>query len=252
MNLVSNAVEAMPDGGRVTISIANASLPAPLPGFQQWRPGSYLRLSVADTGIGIHVTDIHRIFEPFYTKKVMGRSGTGLGMAVVWGTIEDHKGHITVRSQEGQGTVFEVFLPVDVAAEPPKPARTPRPLAMGAAQTILVVDDSADQREFAAAILKRLGYRPESVESGEAAVAFLRERTVDLVIIDMLMPPGMDGLDTYREIIRIHPGQKAIIASGFSESTRVREARKLGVSSYVRKPYTLSEISDALQSALTA
>jgi len=251
MNLVSNAVEAMPDGGRVTISIAKASLPAPLPGFHQWRPGPYLCLSVSDTGIGIRASDIHRIFEPFYTKKVMGRSGTGLGMAVVWGTIEDHQGHISVRSQEGQGTVFEVYLPADIAVVPPKPDRPPQPLTMGTGQTILVVDDSADQRKFAEAILERLGYRPESVSSGEAAVALLSERTVDVVIIDMLMPPGMDGLDTYRAIIRIHPGQKAIIASGYSESTRVREARKLGVSCYVRKPYTLSEISDALQSTLT-
>ncbi len=252
MNLVSNAVEAMPDGGRVTIAISNTTLSEPLPGFQRWRPGPYLCLSVRDSGIGIKEGDVHRIFEPFYTKKVMGRSGTGLGMAVVWGTIEDHQGHIAVQSKEGEGTTFRIYFPVDTSEAPLKQARTSLRLTMGNGQSILVVDDSVEQQKFAAAILERLGYRPACVGSGEEAVAWLRERSVDIVILDMIMPPGMDGLDTYREIIRIRPHQKAIIASGFSESTRVQEARALGVASYVRKPYTLVEISDAVNLALKA
>jgi DNA-binding NtrC family response regulator len=104
---------------------------------------------------------------------------------------------------------------------------------------------------LATQILRRLGYRPETADSGEKVVVIITERSFDLVILDMLMPPGMDGLDTYSEIVRIRPDQKAIIASGFSESKRVREARTLGVNAYVRKPYTLSQISEAVRTALT-
>ncbi|PID41058.1 MAG: hypothetical protein CR984_00030 [Proteobacteria bacterium] len=250
MNLISNAAEAIPDGGHVSICVTGLSAINPLPGFSKWRQGPYVRLTVSDTGVGIPDADIHRIFEPFYTKKVMGRSGTGLGMAVIWGTIEDHEGHIIVRSKEGLGTTFEIYLPAREGTAFRQPAAVARQPVMGEGQSVLVVDDSEDQRTLAREILLRLGYRPEVAASGEAAIDLVKVRSFDLIILDMIMPPGMDGLDTYQEIIRFRPGLKTIIASGFSESKRVREARELGVSAYVRKPYTVTQISDAIRSAL--
>ncbi len=252
MNLISNAAEAMPDGGQLDVCVTGLSSMPPLPGFQKWREGPYVQLTVSDTGIGIPEEDIHRIFEPFYTKKVMGRSGTGLGMAVIWGTIEDHSGHITVHSKEGVGTTFDIYLPANEKTEAWQPATVAQKPIMGDGQLVLVVDDSEDQRTLASEILLHLGYHVEVAASGEAAIDLIKTHEFDLIILDMIMPPGMDGLDTYREIIRFRPDLKTIIASGFSESKRVREARELGVRAYVRKPYTITQISNAIQSVLGA
>lgn len=250
MNLVTNAFEAMPDGGRIDVSTRNCYVDHPRQGFETVPEGEYVRLRVADTGIGIAGSDLERIFEPFYTKKRMGRSGTGLGMAVVWGTVKDHGAYIDARSIERQGTVFDLYFPVtrkDVAqAEDALPIERYR----GAGETVLVVDDIQEQRDLAAGMLQRLGYRVEAVAGGREAVAFVRRQAVDVLVLDMIMEPEMDGLDTYREILAVAPGQKAIIASGFSESQRVLEAQRLGAGRYIRKPYRLEEIGMALREAL--
>lgn len=113
---------------------------------------------------------------------------------------------------------------------------------MGRGETILVVDDIKEQREIASRILKKLGYSVATASSGEEAVDYMSDNSADLLVLDMIMDPGIDGLDTYREILALHPGQKAIIASGFSETARVKEAQKLGASKYIKKPYTLEKI----------
>ena len=120
----------------------------------------------------------------------------------------------------------------------------------GQGQFILVVDDIAEQREIAAKILIHLGYRTVSVENGDEAVRFIRDNAVDLMILDMIMPPGMDGLDTYRQVLSIRPGTRAIIASGFSETKRVQEAQEIGGCLYVRKPYTIRKIAAVVKQAL--
>ncbi|MCP4694319.1 MAG: response regulator, partial [Desulfobacterales bacterium] len=168
-----------------------------------------------------------KIFEPFYTKKAMGRSGTGLGMAVVWGTVKDHGGHIELESREGEGAVFTIYFPA-TRAETPSRMRPSPTLAeyQGRGESILVVDDVPEQREIAARMLKRLGYAIAVAASGEEAAAYLKEHHADLLILDMIMDPGIDGLETYQRIIEFRPGQKAIIASGFSETERVKEAER--------------------------
>jgi CheY-like chemotaxis protein len=250
MNLVSNAAEAVSENGTVTIATENRYIDQPIRGYDDVAVGDYVVLRVSDTGVGISEQDVERIFEPFYTKKVMGRSGTGLGMAVVWGTVKDHNGYVDVKSRQGVGTTISVFLPVsaEVAAGAESVEATDE--YRGSGETILVVDDVADQRDLAEAMLGRLGYQVASVDSGEAAVAFLQKRPVDLVILDMIMDPGIDGLETYRRILQIRPGQKAIIASGFSESARVRQAEALGVGAYVKKPYLLEAIGPAIRAEL--
>jgi PAS domain S-box-containing protein len=250
LNLIANACDAMPDGGVLTIKTANRYLDNPIRGYDEVREGDYVVLTVSDVGQGIPASDLKRIFEPFYTKKVMGRSGTGLGLAVVWGTVKDHSGYIDVESSTGKGTAFTLYFPVkreDLSTE-----QIPVSVSgyLGRGESILVVDDVEDQRELATAMLRKLNYRVESVASGDEAVACIRDHAVDLMVLDMIMDPGMDGLDTYRNIIAIRPGQKAIIVSGFSETERVYDAQALGAGPYVKKPYVLEKLGLAVRAEL--
>jgi len=251
MNLVSNAAEAMPEGGRLVISSANRHVDKPLRGYTEIPEGDYAVLTVSDTGVGISPEEMNRIFEPFYTKKKMGRSGTGLGMAVVWGTMQDHKGFIDVKSASDQGTVITLYLPATdrPRAESPKPS----PLAAfrGEGESVLVVDDVKEQREVAVRILEQLGYKAHCAGSGEEAVAYLKKNRVDLLILDMIMAPGIDGLETYRRILERYPNQRAIISSGYAETDRVREAQRLGAGGYLRKPYTVEKLGEAIRAELS-
>ncbi len=250
LNLVTNACESMPAGGTVTIKTANQYIDKPLLGYDEVREGDYVVLSVSDTGMGIPSMDLKHIFEPFYTKKAMGRSGTGLGLAVVWGTVKDHDGYINVRSEEGKGSAFTLYFPVtreEIAAESQS-----QPLSeyLGKGESILVVDDVADQRDLAETMLRKLNYTVASVSSGEEALSYLQGHSVDLLVLDMIMDPGMDGLDTYKSILSIRSKQKAIIVSGFSETDRVAQAQALGVGGYVRKPYVMEKLGLAVRKEL--
>jgi CheY-like chemotaxis protein len=234
----------------MTLSTRNQYVDRPLRGYDEVKQGDYAVLSVSDDGVGIAPEDLKRIFEPFYSKKVMGRSGTGLGMAVVWGTVKDHEGYIDVVSNPDRGTTFELYFPVTREIRATEIESCALEELEGNGQTILVVDDVPEQREIAVSILSRLNYKVESASSGEAAVDHLQANHVDLLILDMIMDPGMDGLDTYREVLKINPNQKAIIASGFSENDRVHEAQRLGAGQYVKKPYTLQHIGMAVKAEL--
>jgi signal transduction histidine kinase len=250
LNLVSNASEAMPQGGTVTIKTSNQYLDKPIQGYEEVQEGEYIVLSVSDTGSGISPTDLKRIFEPFYTKKVMGRSGTGLGLAVVWGTVKDHNGYINVQSDQGNGSIFNLYFPVTREALFQEAENVTVFDYLGEGETILVVDDVKGQRELAQDMLKKLNYQVITVAGGEEALSYLRDHKVDLVILDMIMDPGIDGLETYKRILDIHPRQKAIIVSGFSETERVNAAQALGAGAYVKKPYLLEKIGVAVRREL--
>jgi CheY-like chemotaxis protein/two-component sensor histidine kinase len=237
MNLVSNAAEAMPDGGKISITSSNRYIDIPIKGYDNMAEGDYVMVSVSDTGKGISAKDIGRIFEPFYTKKVMGRSGTGLGLAVVWGTVKDHRGYIDVWSEEGKGTTFTLYFPVTRKELSGKQSPVPVSEYIGRGENLLVIDDIPSQRELANAILSMLNYRVTFASSGEEAVDYLTVHHADLIILDMIMDPGIDGLETYKRILKINPHQKAIIVSGFSETDRVKETQELGAGAYVKKPY---------------
>ena len=250
MNLVSNAAEAMPDGGDILVATANCYLDKSIKGFEAVEEGDYVTLTVSDTGIGISSQDIERIFEPFYTKKTMGRSGTGLGMAVVWGTVKDHNGYIDVKSELGKGSTFTLYFPVTRKAMPDEKPKISPEIYKGRGESILVVDDIREQREIASEMLKKLGYNVASVPSGEAALSYLRENKADLLVLDMIMNPGMNGLETYKKILDDNPAQKAVIASGFSESELVKEACDIGVGIYIKKPYSFEKIGMAVKDVL--
>jgi PAS domain S-box-containing protein len=250
MNLVSNAAEAMPEGGTIKIVTENRYLDAFKKRSHEFQEGECVVLQVSDSGVGIPAEDLQRIFEPFFTKKKMGRSGTGLGMAVVWGTVQDHKGHIDVRSAEGRGTQVTAFFPATRESSSKAGTESSLDVYKGAGETILVVDDMNEQREIAAKIITQLGYVAKSVDSGEQAVEFLKHEKADLLILDMIMDPGIDGLETYHRVKKSHPHQKAIITSGYAETDRVRTAQRLGAGGYLRKPYTVQNLAVAIKAEL--
>jgi len=250
MNLICNAAEAMPEGGTIMLSTQNRYIDRPIQGYEDVNEGDYVVLTVEDTGMGIPMKDMERIFEPFYTKKNMGRSGTGLGMSVVWGTVKDHQGYIDLQSVEDEGTLFRLYFPATRDALVQKEALLPPEAYAGKRGSVLVVDDVAQQREIACSMLRKLGYEVASAPSGEEAVDYVKSHPVDILLLDMIMDPGMDGLDTYRSILNIHPGQKAIIASGFSETDRVKAAQHLGAGTYIKKPYVLEKLGLAIKNEL--
>jgi PAS domain S-box-containing protein len=250
MNLVTNAAEAMPDGGTVVLRTENRHLKHERIGDGEPVFGDFVCLTVSDSGIGIPSDEMERIFEPFYTKKAMGRSGTGLGMAVVWGTVKDHRGHIDVRSGAGQGTDITLYFPATRHQTPPRDKHVSLNAYKGRGETILLVDDNRDQIEIASGILLRLGYAVATASSGEEALEQLRRQPADLVVLDMIMTPGIDGLETFKRIQALRPGQRAIIASGYSESVQVREAQRLGAGAYIKKPYLLHTFGRAVRREL--
>lgn len=250
MNIISNAAEAMPKGGKILISTENQYVDREIKGYETIIQGEYVILMVTDTGIGISKEDMERVFEPFYTKKMMGRSGTGLGMAVVWGTVKDHNGFIDIHSKEGKGTIFKLYFPATRQALAKDKSQIMMESYMGKKESILIVDDAEEQRQIASDILTKLGYLVSSVKSGEEAVDYFTENSADLIVLDMVMDPGIDGLETYKRILNISAGQKAIVASGFSKTERIRETQKLGAGQYIKKPYTLEKIGIAVRTEL--
>lgn len=250
MNLITNAAESITGQGEVTIRTENRYLDRAVRGYDSVEAGEYVMLTVSDNGAGIPSANQERIFEPFYTKKAMGRSGTGLGLAVVWGTVKDHRGYIDVWSDEGKGSLFTLYFPIS-REKPEEELKIPVEQLRGGGQSILVVDDVPEQGRMAATMLENLGYRPEIVASGEAAVDHLRRRPADLLILDMIMEPGIDGFETYRQALEINPRQKVVIVSGYAETDRVRRALAMGVGTYLNKPYTLEKIGVAVRDILS-
>ena len=249
MNLIVNASEAIEGKGTVTVSTMNRYLDEPLKGYEDVRTGEYVVLAISDDGSGISPQDLGRIFEPFYTKKVMGKSGTGLGLTVVWNSMQDHNGYINVKGSE-KGTVFELYFPTTREEVTAEGKEIPLDNYLGQGEKILVVDDEKRQREIASGILTRLGYSAESVSSGEEAIEYVKENPVDLIVLDMVMPKGINGRKTYEKILKIRPSQKAIIASGHAKTKEVDLAQKLGVGEYIKKPYTLKKVGLAVKEEL--
>jgi len=250
MNLVTNAVEAIESEGSVMLTTKNVYLDYALPGYEETKPGEYLVLEITDTGKGIAQDDVEKIFEPFYTRKILGRSGTGLGLAVVWGIIKDHNGYIDVKSAPGAGATFTVFFPATRMSISAKEQQVDHAQFRGRGESILIVDDLKDQRDIAVSILASLGYSVMSVDSGLAAVEWLKEHPVDLVLLDMIMEPGLNGLETYQRILAIRPGQRAIVVSGYAETDDVKEALALGAGICVKKPYLLDRLALAVRQEL--
>ncbi len=250
MNLTANAADSMPDGGTITISTENIYIDTATDGYDNIEEGDYVILSITDRGTGIPSYELERIFEPFYSKKVMGESGTGLGMSVVWGTVKDHNGYIDVQSIEGKGTTFTTYFPVTREIICKNESLVTIENYKGKGELILVVDDIKEQRDIATDMLTKLGYSVATVSSGINAVEYIKSNKTDLLVLDMIMEPGIDGLETYKRILQLKPKQKSIITSGFSETENVKEAKRLGAGAYLKKPYLLKNIGLAVKCEL--
>jgi len=227
----------------------NRYIDRPLKGYEDVDIGEYAVLAVEDNGPGISSDDLERIFEPFFTKKVMGRSGTGLGLTVVWNVVHDHEGYIDVISDK-QETKFELYFPITREAITGQTSPVPLEDLYGHGEMILVIDDVESQREISCRLLEALRYKTKAVSGGEAAIDYLKEHRVDLLLLDMIMDPGINGRETYERIKKIHPKQKAIIVSGFAETDQVKETLKLGAGQYIKKPVTLEELGQAVKEEL--
>jgi CheY-like chemotaxis protein len=220
-----------------------------LTGYNDAGPGEYVVLTVTDNGPGISSDDLQRIFEPFYTKKVMGRSGTGLGLTVVWNVVQDHEGYIDLKSDK-EGSKFELYFPAVRESIAGKKSSVPLEELLGQGEIVLVVDDTEAQREILCSMLEALQYNAEAVSGGEEAVDYLKKHNVDLLLLDMIMDPGIDGLETYKEIRKINSRQKVIIVRGYAETERVKETLRLGAGRYIKKPLILEELGLALKEEL--
>lgn len=249
-NLVTNGAEAIAGKGRLAISTSTCYVDTAFKRYDQVQEGEYIRLRVRDSGSGIAPENLDKIFEPFYTTKTMGRSGSGLGMAVVWGTVKDHGGYLDVTSTMEEGSIFDLYFPLIRTEEIFAQGESADIDLQGNGETALIVDDVEEQRQIASMMLSRLGYSVAAVASGEEALDYLAANKVDILLLDMIMQPGIDGLETYRRIIARYPDQKAIIVSGYSESDKVREAQKLGTGGYVKKPYSIREMAKAMKAEL--
>lgn len=250
MNLFLNALEAMEQEGLLQIYTENKIVPEDYPGYEIIPAGEYITLSITDTGIGMSMEEMNHLFEPFYSRKIMGRSGTGLGMSVVWGSMKDHQGYIDIRSKPGSGTTFTLYFPV-ISDDLQEKENIEWYSFRGQGQHILVVDDMKDQRALATEILTLLGYVVHVARSGEEAVEQCKDTGFDLLLLDMIMPGGIDGLETYSRICEFHPRQKTVIASGYSESNSVQKAQELGAGTYIKKPYTVTSLARAVYQELT-
>lgn len=249
MNLVTNGAEAINGLGMIAIETCREKISGEQVAVSGLSEGEYVVLSVHDNGPGISPEDQLHIFEPFYSRKITARSGTGLGLAVVWNTMQDHKGIVTVNSSD-KGSVFRLFFPVTEQTLTAVEKQATLASLQGNLERILVVDDDGQQLLIAEQLLTALNYNPCIVKSGEAALAALQREPAALVILDMIMSTGMSGLETYRTMLEQFPGQKALIASGFSESVDVQRAKELGASAFVRKPYSIGEMGSAIRQAL--
>jgi len=249
-NLVVNGAEACAEKvPRIRIRTTFQELEGSLVGFEIIPPGSYVILSVTDNGNGIAAQSKNHIFEPFYSEKELGRSGTGLGLTVIWNTIRDHKGYINLATSK-KGTRFDLYFPLPSNQNFQSISRRVMNDLVGNGERILVIDDEEFQREIARITLKQLGYTVQTVGSGEEALEVVRSESVDLLVLDMVFETGMNGVDTFAAIKEIKPHQKALVTSGFFDLTEQARISSLGVNQYLHKPYSIAAMGRAICQAL--
>ncbi|MEN8221738.1 MAG: response regulator [Acidobacteriota bacterium] len=248
MNLTSNAMEAMPEGGALTFSTYSKYLDSKISGhLKNIKKGNYIVLKVTDTGIGIGPESAKRIFEPFYTNKAMKSSGTGLGMSIVLGTVIDHNGDIVLRSAKTRGTSFEIYFPWKKTKRGLDTVLKSSEDYTGEGETILVVDDNKDQRLLMENMLNTLGYKTDLVPSGESALKYIKKKRPDLIILDMIMDPGINGLETYIQIKKMIPEIKVILCTGYSDKKSIDKALKNGIRQYLKKPFSIEQLGKAVK-----
>jgi PAS domain S-box-containing protein len=252
INLTNNAIDAVQHSGTISFATRTDTPNQDMVTHFGLKPIPYSILRITDNGPGIPKSDLEHIFEPFYTKRAMGKtSGTGLGLSVVWNTMKEHNGAVKVKSSS-DGTIFDLYFPIREETEKFFEKTVQTTELQGKGEKILVVDDEPHQRELAKKILEHYGYSVKCADSGENAVNYLQSHQADLILLDMIMAPGINGRQTYEQITRIYPSQKAIIASGFSESDDIKATLAMGAGLFIKKPYTMQELALSVKGQLSA
>lgn len=238
LNLVVNARDAMPDGGRICIATANVELKErEVNGLV---PGSYVKVTVSDTGTGMSPETAQRAFEPFYTTKEVGK-GTGLGLSQVYGFIKQSGGEVKIRTAPGEGTAIAIYLP----AAPGQDA----PAQQDSTEMVLIVEDEPDLMDVASALYISMGYEVLTASSAQEALALLASRHIDILFTDVIMPNGMNGVELATYAREHYPDMKIILASGYPLPALKLEHNNLSEFAFVNKPYRLSDLARALRSA---
>jgi two-component system, cell cycle sensor histidine kinase and response regulator CckA len=254
LNLAVNSRDAMPRGGQLIINTgivevaSNQRLPHP-----DAAPGSYVILSVSDTGMGIAPEHLPHVFEPFFTTKDVGK-GTGLGLATVYGIVRQHLGWITIDSELGKGTVFQIHFPASTE-KPENVAETAFiPPSRGGKETLLVVEDEPALRLLVRSILQRSGYNVLEAESGMAALdVWEREgKGIDLVLTDMVMPDGLSGRELGQRLLQEKPSLKVIYSSGYSADVVGVDFLQGEGHYFLQKPYHPNKLIELVRQCLDA
>jgi two-component system cell cycle sensor histidine kinase/response regulator CckA len=250
MNLCLNARDAMVGGGQLLIETQNVEIGAEFcRDYAYVRPGSYVLLSVSDTGTGMDTATIEHIFEPFFTTKEKGR-GTGLGLATVYGIVKQHGGYIFANSEPGKGTSFRIYLPADRGDhERRETARDEKPLR--GTETILLAEDHDGLRDTAQEMLQALGYRILVASDGKKALELFKTNAdqIDLIVMDVVMP-SLSGPEAYLEMSALRPGIRVIFTTGYTPEARSLVSMVEKGAAILQKPYSLASLSQMVRGAL--
>jgi len=251
LNLALNARDAMPDGGMLTIETKNVTLDADYAATQiDVEPGSYVALSVTDTGTGMPPEVIERVFEPFFTTKGVG-SGSGLGLSMVYGFAKQSGGHVAIYSEEGRGTTVTLYLPPASTDAVTGTEMANLDLPEKGNETILVVEDDPGVRRLTVTRLEGLGYNVMAADNGPAAIKMLRgNKKIDLVLSDVVMPGGMTGFEVADQALEINPALKVLLATGYASGGEMRSGEGRTKYPILRKPYGLRDLAAALRELL--
>jgi len=252
LNLVVNARDAMPDGGMVTLETQNVVLDHEYcKAHLGAKPGTYVMLSVSDTGHGMNKEVLEHIFEPFYTTKDVGK-GTGLGLSMVYGIVKQHDGYISCESRPGHGTTLRIYFPaVEKEEEEEVHEQVDVSSAPGGSETLLMVDDEELARDLGSDYLRQAGYTVLTASNGREALEVYQENQDDvcLVLLDLIMPE-MGGRKCFKELLKINPKVKVLIVSGYTSATTEKEAFELGAGGFVKKPYDPTQLLQTIRDVL--
>jgi CheY-like chemotaxis protein len=251
LNLAINARDAMPDGGKLTISAANATLDEIHVASQtELSPGDYVVLSVSDTGAGMTPEVLAHVFEPFYTTKEVGE-GSGLGLSMVYGFAKQSGGGVVIRSEPGLGTMVKIYLPRGAEVGSRVDLDEVAAVPLGHGETVLLIEDDPDVRELTESMLASLGYRVLIAEDARVGIkALAAESPVDLVLSDVVLPGGMSGPDLAEQAKSIDPGIKILFMSGYTEKVFQHQNPLPEGADLLNKPFRISELAKRVQQAL--
>lgn len=250
LNLYVNAWQAMPNGGDIYANTENIYLDEKYADVYQLAKGQYVKISVTDNGVGMNDETKKKIFDPFFTTRDPGR-GTGLGLASAYGIIQNHNGSITVYSEEGKGSTFNIYLPVSDNVYNNTNSQNDISEVVKGTETILFVDDEKRVIDSVHEILIELGYTVHLARSGEEAIRIMNDKKeeIDLAIIDMIMP-GMDGAELYKKLNTIVPDSKVLLSSGYSKNSHAENVLELGCEGFIQKPFTMQQLSKMIRTIL--